>query len=236
LEKKIINWPLIKKEEKALLLITCLIFCLTFIIFWEIRKPQTVMLIINSGVSANNQFPPKEGEIEEAIADKKMNWQSFGDNFSSFAYLNTDQTDMYLDDVVTALIFPPQYSLTVENCLEENCNFKKDENTHFVETSEDNSLADLELMPTPLPLELQDRVIKEASLDTLDGLKVASFIVNSNQQEQVYVYLLSNKMYKSLITNDTSEKIITKYGKSGGHFSVRGSDNNFIMKCSSCEF
>src|SRR5680860_1017998 len=97
LERKIINWSVVKKEERALLLITGLIFCLTFIIFWETRKPQAVMLIINPDAVANNQFLPKERGLEAPLANKNLNWQSFGDNFSSFAYLNTDQTDMYLD-------------------------------------------------------------------------------------------------------------------------------------------
>src|SRR5665811_125716 len=95
LEKKIISLPVVKKEEKTLIMITFLIFCLTFIIFWETRKPQTVIIMMPPQVAADNQQRDNDKQEKDDVGTP-VYWYSFGDNFSSSAYLNAEQTDMYL--------------------------------------------------------------------------------------------------------------------------------------------
>jgi hypothetical protein len=237
LQQKIINSPLVK-EEKALLIITFLIFCLTFITFWEVRRSQVVIKVISPEIMAIDDTDDNivfQDDKKKNIENKETNWQSFGDNFSSFAYLNSEQTNMYLDDVVTAFMFPPQYSFIKQNCFYPNCGFEKDMKAVYISDGENSVLSDLDIIPQPLPQELRDKEILAVNLNTLNKLQVVSFIVYSNRQEQSFVYFLDKDSYKPIITNETKEKIITKYQKGGGFITVAGDDDDFLILYSGYE-
>lgn len=230
LEKKIISLPVVKKEEKTLLIITFLIFCLTLIIFWEIRKPQTVVVVMPPQAAADNKNLADEKKSEDEVGSP-VYWYSFGDNFSSNAYLNTEQTNMYLDDTVSALMFPLKYEFEVNLCGDD-CDLG--ENT-INTTANPDYLSDLNKLPQPLPKDLEDKEIVAAKLSMLDNKQVASFVVKKGSEEQAFVYFLEDEKYVSIITDKTKEKIITKYGRLGGVAVAGGSDDNFIILYSGYE-
>lgn len=225
-EKKIINLPIVKKEERTLLIITFLIFCLTLIIFWEIRKPQTVIVVMPPEAAANNQ--EKNNDIIKIGAP--VYWYSFGDSFTSSARLNTEQTDMYLEDGVAAFMFPPQYDFVFRDCV--NCQLAENNISLLNKSDYRNDLAS---MPSPLPIELEGKEILAAKIDNLTEKKIASFVVRDGSEERAFVYFLNGNNYEPLITNKTEEKIITKYGRQGGIVTAGGSDDNFIILYSGYE-
>jgi len=222
LEKEIISLPVVKKEEKALLIITFLIFCLVLIIFWEIRRPQYVFVVMPSKVAADKQTLVDYNDQKDAVGTP-VYWHSFGDNFFSAARLDNSQTNMHLDDMVSALMFPPKYEFEIKDCVD--CDFD-----NSIETVDNlDYLSDLDRMPQPLPLEFKDKKILAASLNTLDKKQVASFVVEKENEEQAFVYFLEDNNYIPIITDKTKEKIITNYGRSGGIAVAGGNDNNFII-------
>lgn len=224
-EKKIISLPVVKEEERALLIITFLIFCLTFIIFWEIRKPPTVIVVMPPEAAANNQEKNNSTKIGAPVY-----WYSFGDSFTSDARLNREQTDMYLEDNVSAFMFPPQYDFSFRDCV--NCLLA--ENSISLLSKSDYQ-TDLASLPQPLPAELEGKEILAAKIDNLTEKKIVSFVVRSGSEEQALVYFLNDNNYEPLITNTTKEKIITKYGHQGGITTAGGSDDNFIILYSGYE-
>src|SRR5680860_1583079 len=226
-EKKFFSWALLK-EEKALLLIAFLIFILTFINYFESQKAPLVVIVYPEVSNQVQEKTVDDIQADLTKSDKNYNWQSFGDNFSSYAYLNSKMTSMYLDETVTALTFPPVYEFKTNDCVED-CDFNDFENAIYLQNKEGIYLKDLALLPKPLPMGLQDKEIVEANLNNFGTVHVASFVIKKDSQEQAFFYFLENGEYKPIITDETKEKIITKYGKLGG-FSVAGGDSDsFIM-------
>ncbi|MCF7820709.1 MAG: hypothetical protein K9M44_04555 [Candidatus Pacebacteria bacterium] len=71
-----------------------------------------------------------DNKDNDSYIPKKYAVSSFGDNFSSSAYLDTNKTNMYLDEIITALTFEPDYKLekmkdcsSVESCASVRCRY-----------------------------------------------------------------------------------------------------------------
>lgn len=158
----------------------------------------------------------------DAVSNVSYNWQSFGDNFSSDAYLDKNKTTMFLDDTVTSLIFPPQYAFNeVKKCEQANCDLSA---TDLIFTDQ----ADIKKSPR-IPDELKEETIISSRLSNLSSLQIASFVVKNGSEENGYVYFYDGKNFTPIIGVDSSEKIITKYGRGGGIIAVGGDDNDFLI-------
>lgn len=174
---------------------------------------------LDSSASTNNNNLVSNGD---AVSNVSYNWQSFGDNFSSDAYLDKTKTTMFLDDTVTSLIFPPQYAFNeVKKCEQSTCDLSA---TDLIFTNPVDAKKIVRL-----PDELKGETIVSSRLSNLSSLQIASFVVKNGQEESGYVYFYDGKKFTPIIGLESSEKIITKYGRSGGVIAVGGDDNDFLI-------
>lgn len=163
--------------------------------------------------------------IEKAVAANDplvAGWRSFGDSFSSYAYLDMSKTTMVLDDKETALVFPPLYDFSYsESCQTADCDLPSAD-LIFTDTSSN-------LKANRTPAELKDKNITSSRVDKLNLKRVASFIVSENGEERAYVYFFDGNNFTPLITNKTDVQMITKYGRPGGVVAVGGDDDDFLI-------
>lgn len=162
--------------------------------------------------------------------EKEKLWSSFGDGYSSFAYLDEDKTDMFLDSNVSALVFPPLYNFEFkEDCL--LC-YNSD---NLVEIDKTSPYKSIGAMPKPTPSELIGKDITSASIYRLDKKTIATFVFKDDGEERAFIYFLENNKYSSIINNESEEIIRTKYGREGGNVVIGGADDDFIILYSGYE-
>lgn len=181
--------------------------------------------IIEAGLDASPTANSNKNNLianGDAVSSVTYNWQSFGDNFSSDAYLDKTKTTMFLDDSVTSLSFPPRYDFNlVKKCEQATCDLSA---TDLIFTDQ----IDTKKSPR-VPDELKDSTILSSRLSNLSSLQVASFVVKNNGEESGYIYFYDGKKFTPIIGLESSEKITTKYGRSGGIIAVGGDDNDFLI-------
>ncbi len=215
-------WRRIKREIKhhRSLFLICLLLGLvlvSFLVFWLSRQKKANFpeLILNS-----SQFQEEDTQENNPKPAKSLIWQSFGDSFSSLAYLDQNKTNMFFDDKVTALIFPPVFEFVkTQDCSKPDCNlsdFKMADETNLEK-------------PKTIPAELRNKKIVYSRLDKLNSVQIASFIVLADNQENVYSYFFDDKKFSPIINGESSVKLETKYSRGGGKIAVSGDDDNFLI-------
>lgn len=234
-----------------------LLLMLVFIIFnffsllktrKELKQYLETARQADEAISKGNydDFFNKESDSESDYSLEKIvpGWRSFGDNFSSSAYLDKNKTNLFLDDVVTSLTFPPIIEIEkVENFVESD--------NDWIYTNEKNScqfaprnkclrvVNEKEIFynnrKIDLPREMWLEEIKKIDISFLSTKYVVSFSVAHGDQERMYSYFFDGNRYRVLIGKDSSEKIITEYGRPGGVMVAGGSDDDFILLYSGYE-
>ena len=208
------------------LLIMTILIIVNFLSLLKTRKELKGYL---ETANLTTEAPKTTAPIEiPKITKRVSSWQSFGDSFSSSAYLNAEKTDMFLDERITALVFPPIYDFSlVEDCEQENCNLA-DSNLVFL--NQEN------IQKSPeIPTELKDKNIVFSGVSQLTNRQVVSFIVLEGGEERGYVYFLAGRKFTPLINDETEVNIITKYGRGSGTIAVGGDDNDFLIVYSGYE-
>lgn len=158
----------------------------------------------------------------EVQTEKQAYSNTFSEPFFSTYAIDQTNTNLVLDENVTALTFKPIYELKYEkSCLDKSCG--------LAETKTDIS------NQIKTPTELDGKQIKNTSFDKLENNWVVSYVVVDGGQEVGYVYLFDGKNLLPLITDNTSQRIVTKYGRGGGYISAGGSDEQFIILYSGYE-
>lgn len=196
--------------------------------------------ILNNSVKENKEVTENvDNNILPINTYSKLGPRSFGDNFSSSAYLDMSKTNMVLDEYTTALVFPPIYKIDKNrNCENENCNFNDNALINFknnlsclndqcLKVSANKILVNDKNVS--LPSELNGKKIFNINASVLSSSWLVSFIFNLGEQEEVYVYLFDGQNFKPLINNKTKDKIVTRYGKGQGAVTAGGIDSDFIM-------
>lgn len=140
----------------------------------------------------------------------------FSEPFFNRYYIDFDNTNLVLDENVTAMTFKPLYELKdEEKCLTDSCGLEKET---------ENISGKIKT-----PAELRGKEIKNTSYNKLEKNWVVGYVVAEGGQEVAYVYLYSNGNLKPLITDKTENRISTSYGRGGGTISAGGSDKQFIV-------
>jgi hypothetical protein len=179
--------------------------------------------------------------VSEVIKDyPRLVMGSFGDNFSSSAYLDTFKTNMVLDNSVTALVFPPVYNLSkTKDCLDETCDFNKEEiitsnkklkyclGADCLETKGPDLLFNNKKLVWPR--ELRGQKMINISVHSLSSSWLVSFVMSEGSNDKAYIYSFDGKNFEPIINNKTSDKIITQYNRGGGTVFFGGVDNDFII-------
>lgn len=234
------------KDLKINLFIYFVFFVLFLIFLFSIFNLVSIIRLQGQiNFLLNNTEITREGEVitgskSTAIPISKLIYYNVNsETFLGSDLINTEKTNLVLDDLVTAMTFKPLYELKEEklcenifcglqtfnnlSCLKSACVYKKNQQLYF-----NNSLVEL-------PKYLKDKNIIDLNFNSLDTKWVISFIVKEEDQEAAYVYLFDGINWEGIITNDTTQKIKTKYGYLGGTITAAGSDNQFIVLYSGYE-
>lgn len=179
----------------------------------------------------------KVAVVEESKEVVAPGWRSFGDNFSSTAYLDNKKTDMFLDTSVTALTFPPVFSLDKVDDQEVDSSWTtvglKD--SCYLSPSDiclevvDNVNLLYNKQRIDLPREMANEKIRRIDSSFLSSIFVLSFSVEEGVEERVYSYTFDGRRYRPLIGKDSAIKIVSKYGRGGGVMVAGGVDDDFIL-------
>src|SRR5574344_369075 len=157
----------------------------------------------------------------ETKTEKPAYSNTFSEPFFSSYAIDKTNTNLVLDENVTALTFKPVYELRYEKkCVVSSCGF----------TEETDISSQIKM-----PAELNGKQIKSTSFNKLENNWVVSYIIADGNQEIGYVYLFDGQDLKPLITNKTNQRIVTKYGREDGYISAGGSDDQFVILYSGYE-
>lgn len=220
------------EEQVALLWATVVLLLVSLAVIWDVIRPGSSGSYQQKEpfFSINNINKNIGCVIELANASKGTTWRSFGDLFSSDAHLDNSRSDMFLDDRMTALIFPPIYSWDKEqSCDDALCGLSGDNLINLKSQEEESGTQILASLPRPLPKEVVGQKISFVGLNQLDSKQVVTFIIAEGQEERGLVYFLEADKYEPIINASSKSKILTKYGRGGGRISVAGDDDNFII-------
>jgi type II secretory pathway pseudopilin PulG len=210
----------IKSRGALLVVLVVLIVLITLILvnFFSLMKTRQEVK------SYLKQTEDMENKLAATVQESKLvsSWRSFGDSFSSLAYIASDKTDMFFDERVTSFSFPPVYEFNpVMGCENADCGIAASD---LVLTDKDNSFK-----PDKIPAELKDNHIIFSRQDDFSSFSINSYIISEGKEERGYVYLYDGRKFTPLITKDTSASIITKYGRGGGTIISGGDDNDFLI-------
>ncbi len=240
------------KSKRILAAIFGLLFLMLILIlinFFSLLKTRKELKIYLSAAKITEDFLPSQVVLENNQVNPDEiteTWVGMGDHFSSFAYLDRNKTDMVLDQSVSALVFPPIFSLELigdgSDLLDSN--LPADDRWIFSKAKEFCALSPnnncLEIKnesevfyngrKIDLPQGLSGEKIKRIDASFLSSKFVLSFIVEAeDNQERAYAYFFNGRRYSPLITKDSPEKIISQYGRGNGIMVAGGSDDEFIL-------
>lgn len=202
----------------------------------NITSPSSsVIRVVEEG-----SIPPASNPLLENIEPSKVYSNGFSEPFFNSVFINTEKTNMYLDEKMTALTFYPVYdfnhntncdqpfcgAMISENisCLKDKCLSLRDEKIYYQGEKID------------LPIELKDKNIIKTAFNSLDSKWVLTFLVSDSGQEIVYAYFFDGDRVSPIIDNSGAKTTMkTSLGMGGGNISVGGSDNHFIILYSGYE-
>lgn len=162
---------------------------------------------------------------------------SFGDGFSSLAYINQDQSNMFWDENVTAFSFPPVYQLKKQrDCSEDGCGLSRD-GTYPQSLclaagclrQGDNQRLFFKDKELKLPSPLSEQKINNITLFALEDSWLLGFVSGEEAEEQGWVYRFDGKNFLPLITNETTYQIKPRYQRGGGQIAFGGSADDFLV-------
>lgn len=156
---------------------------------------------------------------------------SFGDHFSSLAYVNQSKTNMSYDENTTAFTFPPLY------------NFEKIADFSSYSSSTPSNLATLNLRVSNnelyyrgkklvLPEEVRGESILNINASLIGSRWLVGIVTGHSHDENGYVYFYdpNGNGFSPLITATTAEKITPNFERIGGTIAFGGSAaDNFLI-------
>jgi hypothetical protein len=183
-------------------------------------------------------------EIKEDLSDFSSTFvNSFGDSFSSSAFLNREKTNMYLDDISTALVFDPLYDFSrLGSCGGDqgSCDFEKDIRIldYGMEACIDKTSDCLKVIneglyyngrEIALPLEIRGEEIISLTLGALDTKFLLGAVLAEEEDEYALVYSFDGSSFTNVINKNSKYHISSKYQRQGGIIGFGGSDDNYLI-------
>jgi len=181
--------------------------------------------------------------------------RSFGDGFSGLGYINSEQTDLFLDYNTTSFSFPPLYELKKEEtAVAASAVNSKEADGVVTEINSDlclGSAANWDCLttrnktlffndkPVAWPAELASENILNVNVQIIRGRESAQWLVGvvsgNKSDERGWVYFFNGRDLTPLITKTTDETMEFKYKRSGGQIYFGGSLDDLLILYSGYE-
>jgi len=235
-----------KQFNKFLIVIVfLLLFLIVFFMFGKKETREAELKLITDlplvkQISDQQTEVPVVATSTPSIPTPTLSWRSFGDIFSSSAYLDMSETTMLLDQSVAALVFPPVYKFNkIKPCPNETCGLNKDQLLTSTQPAKfclgKNCLevkgVDLLFNSTKViwPPELKGQKILNISVGSLSSIWTVAFVMSDAGNERVYVYFFDGKTFKPIINDKTKEQIVTQYSWGRGTVFFGGTAEDFLI-------
>ena len=162
---------------------------------------------------------------------------SFGDIFSSLAYINEAQSDMFWDENMTAFTFPPLYEVRKQSdCSTVDCGLSRadiDPSSICLQAGCLRKTADLKLFFNNQPLQLPPPVNAESfssiTLFSLGNSWLIGLVSGPETAERGWVYRFDGLSFSPLITADTDFQIAPRFQRGGGSIAFGGTADDFLV-------
>ena len=189
--------------------------------------------VVVSAQEAQTNFIPV---FKEQLLSGTMN--SFGDTFSSLAYINQEETDMYWDSNVTAFTFPPLFKISEEkNCSTPDCGLSRaavDPQSiclpaGCLRRDGDRRLffKDKELQ---LPPALSDKTFSDITIFSPDNKTwLIGLVSGPDEAEQGWVYRFDGLSFSPLLTDQTEYQIKPRFQRGGGKIAFGGDKDDILV-------
>ncbi len=155
---------------------------------------------------------------------------SFGDGFSSLAWINSGATDLFFDNTATAFYFPPKYIYQkVQDCSSnQECPIDLAVNTCRGQQCLTLSGGQLFFAGHPLAWP-SDEFSKDArvSIGLLGNKWLIGAIVGNEQDKKIIVYSFDGHNFSPLL--GVSQTVIPRYPNYHGYLSFGGTDQDFLV-------
>jgi hypothetical protein len=188
-----------------------------------------------------DNLEPEPEEDNNNLSNAFIN--SFGDSFTSSVYLNLDETNMYLDDISTALTFKPLYDFSqVGSCggNGSSCDFKKDLRIldYGMEACIKGSSDCLKVIndslyyngtELELPEKLRNKELMSLTVGALESKFLLGAVISQGENEYGLVYSFDGSDFESIISETSKYSINSKYQRQGGRIGFGGSDDNYMI-------
>jgi hypothetical protein len=206
----------------------------------DFKKEEEARDDIDVGINEDTRVDEDNEINEDNIIDTSF-VNSFGDSFSSGAFLNKEETNMYLDDISTALTFEPLYDFSrVGSCEGKDCNFKRD--ISILDYGMEACLRDtnncLKVINESIyyngkEIELPEKIRREDLISLSVGALESKFLLGAvlaqDEDEYGLVYSFDGSDFLNIISNTSNYNIRSKYQRQGGRIGFGGSDDNYII-------
>jgi len=202
---------------------------------WDaFSSPQDSPAVL-SQLAADNSGSPAPLGAGEYIPDPSLVSRSFGDLFSSYAWLNQTSTSLFLDDRTTALTFPPLFDVSRDeigisvppgNGGQEAC-LDRPGGTQCLTVV--GSALYFNGQPLALPAELSAENILKLTVGALQTKWLVGAVTGLKSDEAGFVYFFDGQNFSPLITKNTSLRITPQYDRKGGGIYFGGLDNDFLI-------
>ncbi len=223
------------RERAALLWTTVIISAVTLAVVVDTSSSKEIIVKCDDCKAVTSLFTESTSNTSNTSnaspnLNDKSYWQSFGDLFSSSAYLDAEKTSMVLDERMTSLVFPPVYEFKYQRaCSDFSCGLATSDIQKIYKKEELPNLKNLTKLPRPLPAGIKEKDILFANINEFSNKKVALFVVSEGGEERGLVYFIEGSKYVPIITSETEQQIITKYGRGGGQMAAFGDSDNFLI-------
>lgn len=196
----------------------------------EITEMETENLDLAGMVDHNAFVPPATEELLSGTM------ASFGDSFSGLAYIDSFQTNMFWDEMMTAFTFPPLYEVSKQSdCSEPDCGLSRaniDPQSVCLRAGCLRKTEDLRLFfnnrELKLPPALNGQTLNSVTLFGLENSWLIGLVTGPTTSERGWVYLFDGLAFSPLITNETEFQIKPRFERGGGHIAFGGDDDDFL--------
>lgn len=185
-----------------------------------------------TGIIDNNAWVPP---VSEQLLNGNL--VSFGDIFSSLAYIDKSQSDMFWDENMTAFTFSPLYEVRKQNdCSSIDCGLSReatDPQSICLSAGCLRKTADLKLFfnnqELKLPPPVSEETLSSITLFSLGDSWLIGLVSGPTTAEQGWVYRFDGLSFSPLITRDTDFQIAPRFQRGGGRIAFGGDAADFLV-------